>query len=61
MSANNLSWTRAEGLGAIPQGRRYLGQQVIEAIFMSSEPFSAADAESYVRDLVGDVVVSRER
>jgi hypothetical protein len=37
-----------------------LGQQVIEAIFFSSEPFSAADAESYLRDLVRDVVVTRE-
>jgi hypothetical protein len=42
------------------QGRRHLGQQVIEAIFISGEPFSAADAESHLRDLVRKVVVSRE-
>jgi hypothetical protein len=40
------------------EGRRHLGQQVIEAIFISSEPFSAADAESHLRDLVREAVVS---
>jgi hypothetical protein len=42
------------------EGRRHLGQQVIEVIFISSEPFSAADAESHLRTLVRDVVVLRE-
>jgi hypothetical protein len=37
-----------------------LGQQVIEAIFISSEPLSAAEAESHLRDLVRDAVVLRE-
>jgi hypothetical protein len=39
------------------EGRRHLGQQVMEAIFISSNPFSAADAESHLRDLVRDVVL----
>jgi len=60
MSGNPSEWTRAERLRSVLDGRRHLGQQVIEAIFFSSEPFSAADAESYLRDLVRDVVVTRE-
>jgi exosortase/archaeosortase family protein len=60
MSGSRSEWTRAERLGAVLEGRRHLGQQVIEAIFISSEPLSAADAESHLRDLVRDVVVFRE-
>jgi hypothetical protein len=61
MSGSRSEWTRAERLRTVLEGRRHLGQQVIEAIFISSEPFSAADAESHLRDLVRDVVVLRER
>jgi len=60
MSGSRSEWTRAERLGAVLEGRRHLGQQVIEAIFISGEPFSAADAESHLRDLVRDVVILRE-
>src|SRR2546429_7192299 len=60
MSGSRSEWTRAERLGAVLEGRRHLGQQVIEAIFISSEPFSAADAESQLRDLIRDVVVLRQ-
>ena len=60
MWGNASSWTRTERLGAVLEGRRHLGQQVIEAIFISSEPFSSTDAESHLRDLVRDVVVLRE-
>jgi exosortase len=59
MSGSRSEWTRSERLRAVLEGRRHLGQQVIEAIFISSEPFSAADAESHLRDLVRDVVRSR--
>ena len=58
MSGSPSEWTRAERLRSVLEGRRHLGQQVIEAIFISSEPFSAADAESHLRDLIRDVVVS---
>ena len=57
MSGSRSEWTRAERVRSVREGRRHLGQQVIEAIFISSEPFSAADAESHLRDLVRDVVV----
>ena len=60
MFGNRSEWTRTERLDAVLKGRRHLGQQVIEAIFMSNEPFSAADAESYLRDFVPDVVRLRE-
>ena len=60
MYGSRSEWTRTERLGAVLEGRRHLGQQVIEAIFISSGPISAADAESHLRDLVCDVVVLRE-
>ena len=56
MSGSRSEWTRAERLRSVMEGRRHLGQQVIEVIFISSEPFSAADAESHLRDLVRDVM-----
>ncbi len=56
MYGSRSEWTRAERLGAVLEGRRHLGQQVIQAIFISSEPFSAADAESLLSDLVREVV-----
>jgi exosortase len=60
MYGSRSEWTRAERLGTVLEGRRHLGQQVIDAIFISSEPLSTADAESHLRDLVRDVVVLRE-
>jgi exosortase len=60
MFGNRSEWTRSERLRAVLEGRRHLGQQVIEAIIISSEPFSAADAESHLRNLVRDVVVLRD-
>ena len=60
MFGSRSEWTRSERLRAVLEGRRHLGQQVIEAIFISSEPFSAADAESHLRDCVRDVVRLRE-
>src|SRR5438552_13325974 len=60
MFGNRSEWTRAERLRSVLNGRRHLGQQVIEAIFVSSEPFSAVDAESHLRDLVREVIVLRD-
>jgi hypothetical protein len=60
MSGTRSEWTRAERLRTVLQGRRHLGQQVIEAILISSEPFSAGDAESHLRELIRDAVVLRE-
>ena len=60
MFGNRSEWTRAERLRSVVEGRRHLGQQVIEAIFISSEPLFPADAETHLRDLVRDVVRLRE-
>jgi hypothetical protein len=60
MSGSRSKWTRAERVRSVVEGRRHLGQQVIEVILLGSAPFSATDAESRLRDLVGDVVVLRE-
>jgi exosortase len=60
MSASPSEWTRAERVREVLQGRRHLGQQVIEAIFISNEPYSSADAESHLRDLIPGVIASSE-
>ena len=60
MTGSPSEWTRAERLRTVLEGRRHLGQQVIEAIFVGNESFSSADAESRLRDLVREVVVVRE-
>ena len=60
MFGSRSEWTRAERLRTVLEGRRHLGQRVIEAIFISAEPLSSADAELYLHDLVRDVVVLRE-
>jgi exosortase len=60
MFGNRSEWTRAERFRAVLEGRRHLGQQVIEAILISAEPLSSSDAESYLHDLVREVVVLRE-
>jgi exosortase len=60
MFGKRSEWTRAERFRAVLEGRRHLGQQVIETIFISAEPLSSADAESYLHDLVRNVVALRE-
>jgi len=60
MTGSRSEWTRAERIRTVLEGRRHLGQQVIEAIFISSYPFCGADAESQLRDLLREVVVLRE-
>jgi exosortase len=57
MFGSRSEWSRAERLHAVLEGRRHLGQQVIEAIFIGSEPFSAAEAEAHLRELLPAVVV----
>ena len=56
MTGSRSEWTRAERLRTVLEGRRHLGQQVIEAIFVSNESFSSADAESRLRDLVREII-----
>src|SRR5262249_43697545 len=42
MFGSRSEWTRAERLRTVLEGRRHLGQRVIEAIFISAEPLSSA-------------------
>ena len=60
MFGNHSELTRTERFRAVLEGRRHLGQQVIEAILISAEPLSSADAELYLHDLVRAVVALRE-
>ena len=60
MSGSRSEWTRAERVRAVLDGRRHLGQQVIEIVFISDERVSTTDAELRLADLVRDVVVSRK-
>ncbi len=60
MFGSRSEWTRTERLRSVVEGRRHLGQQVIEAIFISAEPLSTTEAESHLRDLVRELVVLRE-
>ena len=61
MTGGSSEWTRAERLRTVLEGRRHLGQQVIEAIFVSDESISSASAESRLRDLTRDVVFVQGR
>ena len=56
MFGNRSEWTRSERLAAVAEGRRHLGQQILEAIFISNEPLSKSEAETQLRDLIGDAV-----
>src|SRR5262249_19699959 len=60
MFGNRSEWTRAERFRTVLEGRRHLGQQVIQAIFISAEPLSSADAETHLRDFARDIVVLRQ-
>jgi len=60
MFGNRSEWTRTERFRAVFEGRRHLGQQVIQVIFISAEPLAAADAEVHLRDLIPDVVTLGE-
>jgi exosortase len=60
MFGNRSEWTRTERLGAVLEGRRHLGQQVIEVIFISNEPLTAADAESHLRNFIRDGIRARQ-
>jgi exosortase len=56
MFGSRSEWTRSERLGAVLKGRRHLGQQVVEAIFISSGPESAAEAETHMTALIPHVI-----
>ena len=57
MATAHSAWTRDERIRQVLEGRRHLGQQVMEIVFISREPISAADVESRFTDLVRGVVL----
>jgi exosortase len=58
MAAAHSTWTRDERIRQVLEGRRHLGQQVMEVVFISNEQIPAADAESRFGELVRDVVLA---
>ncbi len=60
MFGNRSEWTRTERFSAVLEGRRHLGQHVMEVIFASANPLSTSDAEALLRDLVAHIVVLQE-
>jgi hypothetical protein len=56
MATAHSNWTRDERIRQVLEGRRHLGQQVMEIIFLGKDPLSSASAESRLGDLVRDVV-----
>ncbi|HEX2473277.1 MAG TPA: exosortase/archaeosortase family protein [Lacipirellulaceae bacterium] len=61
MATSPSSWTRGERVRQVLEGRRHLGQQVMEVVFVNSGQLSAADAESRLREMVRDVVLVQDR
>ena len=61
MFGGRSEWTRAERLRAVLEGRRHLGQQVMQVIFISNEPLSSAEAEARLRGVVREDVVVAKR
>ncbi len=61
MATAHSTWTRDERIRQVLEGRRHLGQQVMEVVFMSTGQIPAADAESRFRDLIRDVVSKEDR
>jgi exosortase len=59
MAGAHSTWTRDERIRQVLEGRRHLGQQVMEVVFVSSNPISATGAESRLHDLVRDVVLAQ--
>ena len=58
MATAPSTWTRNERIRQVLEGRRHLGQQMMEVVFISREPIPAADAESRLGELVHDVVLA---
>jgi exosortase len=58
IAGSHSAWTRDERIRLALEGRRHLGQQVMEVVFVSSNPISRADAEARLADLVQDIVLT---
>jgi len=61
MATSHSGWTRDERIRQVLEGRRHLGQQVMEVVFVSREQIPAADAESRFAEVVRNVVSEEGR
>jgi exosortase len=60
MSGSRSSWTRAERLRAVLEGRRHLGQQVIEFVTLTREPIDVDEIDAhFAQALPGLVKIDR--
>jgi len=59
MAAPPRRFTRNERIRHVLEGRRHLGRQAMEVVFVSSEQIPAADAESRFSELVREVVLAK--
>jgi exosortase len=59
MAGAPSTWTRGERIRQVLEGRRHLGQQVLEVVFISAEPIPVADAESRFGELVREIVMAK--
>ncbi len=59
MAAPRPRLTRNQRIRQVLEGRRHLGQQVMEVVFVSSEQIPAADAESRFSEVVREVVLAK--
>jgi hypothetical protein len=59
MAGTPSTWMRDERIRRVLEGRRHLGQQVMDVVFISPEPIAAADAESRLGELVRNIVVTK--
>jgi hypothetical protein len=56
MATTHSTWTRDERIRQVLEGRRHLGQQVMEVVFVSSGQILPEEAETRFGELVRDVV-----
>jgi hypothetical protein len=56
MAGAHSTWTRNERIRQVLEGRRHLGQQVMEVVLVSREQIPAANAESRLGELVHEIV-----
>jgi hypothetical protein len=59
LAAPRLRLTRNDRIRQVLEGRRHLGQQVMEVVFVSSDEIPAADAESRFSELIREVVLAK--
>jgi exosortase len=60
MTGARSSWTRQERLRAVWEGRRHLGQQVMEVVLLARHPIDGGAAEEEFAKLLPNLIISTE-